>query len=56
MKTATVKQRRTAPDGRRMVNVNCPACGHRHWLPETVDPVRCPLKLGKPAFVIGGCR
>jgi hypothetical protein len=56
MKTATVKQRRTAPDGSRMVNVCCPACGHRHWLPETVGPVRCPLKHSKPAFVIGGSR
>jgi hypothetical protein len=56
MKTAAVKQRRTAPDGRRMVNVNCPACGHRHWVADTADPVRCPLRLGKFFVIAAGGR
>jgi hypothetical protein len=34
MKRATVRQRRTLADGRRLVNVVCPYCQHRHWLPE----------------------
>jgi hypothetical protein len=54
MKTATIKQRRTHRDGRRLVNVLCPACQHRHWMPETTEPVRCPLKIGKQPFTIAG--
>jgi hypothetical protein len=34
VKAATVKQRRRLADGRRFVNVVCPHCDHRHWLPE----------------------
>lgn len=47
MKTAIIKQRRTAPDGRRMVNVCCPACSHRHWITYTDQPVVCPLRKDK---------
>ena len=54
MKTATITQRRTHRDGRRLVNVLCPACQHRHWMPETTEPVRCPLKIGKQPFLIAG--
>jgi hypothetical protein len=34
MKAATVKQRHRLADGRRLVNIVCPHCEHRHWLPE----------------------
>ena len=34
MKAATVKKRRRLADGRRLVNVVCPACDGRHWLPD----------------------
>jgi hypothetical protein len=33
MRPAIVKQRRQLADGRRLVNVVCPACEGRHWLP-----------------------
>lgn len=54
MKTATVKQRRTGRDGSRMVNVNCPACSHRHWLPDSDVPVRCPLRKDKVFRIAAG--
>lgn len=53
MKTAIVKQRRTGRDGRRMVNINCPLCQHRHWVADTDDPICCPIKTGKGSFLIG---
>jgi hypothetical protein len=53
MKSALVKQRRTGRDGSRLVNVNCPVCGHRHWVTYTDAPVRCPVRLGKGSFLIG---
>jgi hypothetical protein len=34
MKAATVKQRRRLVDGHRLIQVVCPHCEHRHWLPE----------------------
>jgi hypothetical protein len=34
MKAATVKQRRRLADGRRLIQIVCPHCSHRHWLPE----------------------
>jgi uncharacterized OB-fold protein len=36
MKRATVRGRRRLADGRRLIQVVCPWCGHRHWLPEAV--------------------
>ena len=46
MKSAIVRQRRTLGDGRRFVNVVCPVCDRRHWLPAT-DTGRCPRKPGR---------
>jgi hypothetical protein len=43
MKAATVKQRRRLADGRRFVNVCCPCCQHRHWLPEAATGF-CPRR------------
>jgi hypothetical protein len=54
MKRANVKQRRTHRDGRRLVNVNCPQCGHRHWITATTDPVFCPLRPTSRPSLIGG--
>jgi hypothetical protein len=34
MRAATVKQRRRLADGHLLVQVACPHCEHRHWLPE----------------------
>jgi hypothetical protein len=34
MRPAIVEQRRQLADGRRLVNVVCPACEGRHWLQE----------------------
>ena len=51
MKRAIVKQRRTLGDGRRFVNVACPVCDHRHWMP-TADTGCCPRKPG--SFAIAG--
>jgi hypothetical protein len=34
MKAATVKQRRRLADGRKFINVCCPCCQRRHWIPE----------------------
>ena len=46
MKSGIVRQRRTLGDGRRFVNVVCPVCDRRHWLPAT-DTGRCPRKPGR---------
>lgn len=55
MKRATVRQRRTLVDGRRLVNVACPVCEHRHWLPDT-GTGRCPRKSGSFAIAAAGLR
>lgn len=34
MKGAAIKARRRLADGRRLIQVVCPLCEHRHWLPE----------------------
>lgn len=47
MKTATVRQRRTLNDGRRVVNVVCPVCDHRHWIRDTVGTTQCPRRPGR---------
>jgi hypothetical protein len=50
MKKATViRARRTLADGRRLLQVVCPICEHRHWLPETSTGV-CPRR--RTAFTI----
>ena len=50
MKKATViRARRTLADGRRLLQVVCPLCEHRHWLPETSTGV-CPRR--RTAFTI----
>ena len=34
MKAAVIRARRRLADGRRMLQVVCPLCEHRHWMPE----------------------
>jgi hypothetical protein len=34
MKAAAVRGRRRLADGRKLIQVVCPHCEHRHWLPE----------------------
>jgi hypothetical protein len=51
VKHAIVKQRRTLGDGRRLVNVLCPICDGRHWMPAE-DTAQCPRKPGR--FAIAG--
>jgi hypothetical protein len=45
MKRAIIKHRRQLAYGRRLVNIVCPVCDHRHWMPDT-DTGRCPRKPG----------
>ena len=54
MKRAVVKQRRQLADGRRLVNVVCPACDGRHWMAQA-DTGCCPRKPGRFA-IAGGVR
>jgi hypothetical protein len=49
MKTALVKQRRQLADGRRLVQIVCPACDGRHWLPDS-GTGQCPQRLSTFAF------
>jgi hypothetical protein len=53
MKRAKVCQRRTLADGKLMVNVVCPVCEHRHWLPLSASG-ECPRRPGR--FTIGANR
>ena len=53
MKAAKVVARRQLGDGRRLVQVVCPQCDGRHWLPA-VGTGACPRKPG--AFTIGGIK
>ena len=53
MKRAKVMQRRTLADGKVMVNVVCPVCNHRHWLPLSASG-QCPRRPGR--FTIAGER
>lgn len=46
MKRAIVKQRRTLADGRRLVQVVCPICQGRHWLPADATQATCPRRPG----------
>ena len=45
-KRAIIRERRTLADGRRFVNVICPLCDRRHWIPADDDTGRCPRRLG----------
>ncbi len=46
MKRAVIRGRRTLADGRRLVQVVCPHCDGRHWLPADTTPATCPRLLG----------
>lgn len=46
MKRATIRQRRTLADGRRLINVVCPVCDGRHWLPANTTESDCPRRSG----------
>jgi cytidylate kinase len=45
MKRATIRGSRVLADGRRYVNVVCPLCDRRHWLPAD-GTGRCPRRHG----------
>lgn len=47
MKRATIRARRRLADGRRLINVVCPICGGRHWLPDTDPIAACPRRPGE---------
>jgi hypothetical protein len=34
MKRASIRARRRLADGHRLIQVVCPRCDHRHWMPE----------------------
>jgi hypothetical protein len=51
VKRAVVRQRRTLGDGRRLVNVVCPFCEGRHWLPASATG-SCPRRSTPAAFTI----
>lgn len=44
-KTAKIRQRRTLADGSRLVNIVCPVCDHRHWIPAA-GVGNCPRRTG----------
>jgi len=44
MKHAIVRQRRTLRDGRQLVNIVCPICDHRHWIPADANVGDCPTQ------------
>lgn len=46
MKTATIRQRRTLRDGKHLVQVVCPLCQGRHWIPATDTVGQCPRRPG----------
>lgn len=46
MKRATIRQRRTLADGRRLVQVVCPVCDGRHWVPADLSTSDCPRRPG----------
>lgn len=51
MKRAVVRQRRRDDSGRELLNVVCPRCDGRHWIP-TAATGRCPRKTTAAAFAI----
>ena len=46
MKRAVIRQRRTLADGRRLVQVVCPVCDGRHWVPADSTTSDCPRRPG----------
>lgn len=46
MKHAVIRQRRTLSDGRRLVQIVCPHCDTRHWLPSDTETSTCPRRPG----------
>jgi hypothetical protein len=46
MKRATVRQRRTLADGRRLLQIVCPICNGRHWVPADTNTSDCPRRPG----------
>ena len=50
MRPAQIRQRRTLADGRRLVNVVCPVCDRRHWLPAS-GVGKCPRRPGRFTIV-----
>lgn len=46
MKRATVRQRRTLADGRRLLQIVCPICDGRHWVPADTTTSDCPRRPG----------
>jgi len=50
VKRAVVRQRRTLGDGRRLVQIVCPICGGRHWIPASTDTGDCPRRPGRFAI------
>ena len=46
MKRATIRGRRPLGDGRRLVNIVCPICDGRHWMPANTQTHECPRKPG----------
>ena len=49
MKRAAVRATRRLADGRRLVNVICPFCNRRHWLPNGPTG-ECPRRTGEFAI------
>jgi hypothetical protein len=45
MNRAQIRQRRTDHTGRQLVNVVCPVCDRRHWMPDD-DTGCCTRKPG----------
>lgn len=45
-KTARVLAARRLADGRRLVQIVCPACDGRHWTPASDAVQQCPRKRG----------
>jgi hypothetical protein len=43
MKAATIKRRRRLADGRKFIQICCPYCQRRHWLPESATG-SCPRR------------
>lgn len=46
MKRAIVRQRRRLAEGRHLLQVVCPVCDGRHWLPAADTIAACPRRPG----------
>jgi hypothetical protein len=51
LKRAVIRARRRLADGRRLIQIVCPHCEHRHWLPEAVTGF-CPRRTSTSTFTI----